>query len=211
METEDCIRARRSIRKYKDKPVDMVKITEILDAGRFAPSAGNIQNWKFIVVRKEEIIKKLAEASFDQDWMEDAPVHIVIAAEPRKAERFYGARGERLYTTQSCSAAIQNMLLTAKDIGLGSCWVGAFDEDKVKRALNMPEDATPQAIITIGYPDERPDLPSRMELEHQVYLDKWWGKGQGDKAKGYKSVAIKEGIDNTKKAIKRVAKRLKKK
>ncbi len=211
MNVEECIKTRRSIRKYKDKSVDSEKINQILDSGKFAPSAGNLQNWKFIVVRKEEIITKLAEASFDQDWMIDAPVHIVIAAEPRKAERYYGARGERLYTIQNCAAAIQNMLLTAKDLGLGSCWVGAFDEEKVIRALNMPEDATPQAIITIGYADERPDMPSRIELEHQVYLDRWWGKGQGYKAKGYKSIAIQEGIDNTKKAIKRVAKRIKKK
>ena len=211
METQECIKTRRSIRKYKDQQVDWDKITQILDAGKFAPSAGNIQNWKFIVVRKEEVIKKLAEASFDQDWMEDAPVHIVIAGEPKKAERFYGARGQRLYTIQTCAAAIENMLLVANDLGLGSCWVGAFDEAKVVRALNMPEDAIPQAILTIGYADEKPDAPSKIELEHQVYLDKWFAKGQGPIAKGFRSVAIQEGIANTKKAIKKIAKKLKNK
>jgi len=211
MEAQECIKTRRSIRKYKDKLVDWDKITQILDAGKLAPSAGNIQNWKFIVVRKEEVRKKLAQAAFDQDWMEDAPVHIVIAGEPQKAERFYGARGQRLYTIQSCAAAVENMLLTATDLGLGSCWVGAFDEAKVKKALNMPEDPIPQAIITIGYSDEKPDMPSKIELEHQVYLDKWWAKGQGYRAKGYRSVAIQESIKNTKKALKRVARKLKKK
>jgi len=210
METQECIKTRRSIRKYKDKPVDWDKITGILDAGKFAPSAGNIQNWKFIVVRKEEVIKKLAQAAFDQDWMEDAPVHIIVAAEPKKAERFYGARGERLYTIQSCAAAVENMLLAANELGLGSCWVGAFDESKVKRALNMPEDAVPQAIITIGYADEKPEMPSKVELEHQIYLDKWWAKGQGYRAKGYKSVAIKDAIEGTKKALKRKFRKLKK-
>ncbi len=210
METQECIKTRRSIRKYKDKPIDWDKITQILDAGKFAPSAGNIQNWKFIVVRKEDIRKKLAQAAFDQDWMEDAPVHIVIVGEPEKAQRFYGTRGERLYTIQSCAAAVENMLLTATDLGLGSCWVGAFDEAKVKRVLNMPEDPIPQAIITIGYPDEKPDAPSKIELEHQVYLDKWFQKGQGYRAKGYRSVAIQEGIENTKNALKRVVKKLKK-
>lgn len=211
METQECIKTRRSIRKYKDKQVDWDKVTQILDAGKFAPSAGNIQNWKFIVVRKEEVIKKLSQAAFDQDWMEDAPVHIVVVGEPKKAERFYGSRGERLYTIQTCAAAIENMLLTANDLGLGSCWVGAFDQAKLKRALNMPEDAIPQAIITIGYPDEHPDSPSKIELEHQVYLDKWFQKGQGYVAKGYSSVAIQESLKNTKKALKRVAKKLKKK
>lgn len=210
MDIEECIRTRRSIRKYKDQPVDWDLITRILDAGKFAPSAGNIQNWKFIVVRKEEVRKKLAKASFDQDWMEQAPVHIVVVAEPDKAERFYGARGERLYTIQNCAAVVQNMLLVANELGLGSCWVGAFDETKVKRILNMPENPVPQAIITIGHKDEEPDMPPRVEIEHTAYMDKWWGKGQGPIAKGYKSVVIKEAIDETKDALKRVARNLKK-
>jgi nitroreductase len=211
MNTEECIKTRRSVRKYKDKQVDWDTITHILDAGKFAPSAGNIQNWKFVVVRSEAVIKKLAQASFDQDWMEDAPVHIIVVGEPEKASRFYGARGERLYTIQSCAAAVENMLLVANELGLGSCWVGAFDESKVKRALNMPEGVTPQAIITIGYAAEKPELPARIELEHQVYMDKWWSKGQGYKAKGYRSVAIEDAIRGTKKALKRAVKKIKKK
>lgn len=211
METQECIKTRRSVRKYKDTPIDWEKIFQILNAGKFAPSAGNIQNWKFIVVRKEEIRKKLAEAAFDQEWMDNAPVHIVVVGEPEKGARFYGARGERLYTIQNCASAVENMLLAANDLGLGSCWVGAFDEAKVKRALNMTEDVIPQAIITIGYADEKPEMPSRVELEHTVYLDRWFQKGQGYNAKGYKSVAIKEAIENTKNALKRVARKLRKK
>jgi nitroreductase len=210
MDIEDCIKTRRSIRKYKDMPVDWDKVSRILDAGKYAPSAGNIQNWKFIVARKEEVRKKLAKASFDQEWMIDAPVHIVIVAEPQKAERFYGARGERLYTIQNCAAVIQNMLLVATELGLGSCWVGAFDETKIKSALNLPEFAIPQAIITIGHKDEDPDMPPRVELENQVYMEKWWGKGVGPRSRGYTSVAIKSSIDDTKKALKKIAKKLKK-
>ncbi len=209
MNVEECIKTRRSIRKYKNKPVDWDRIVTILNAGKFAPSAGNIQNWKFIVVRKEEVRKRLAQAAFDQDWMEDAPVHIVVVGEPGKASRFYGARGERLYTIQSCAAAVENMMLVANELELGSCWVGAFDEGKVKRALNMPEGVVPQAIITIGYADEKPEMPSKVELEHQVYLDKWWAKGQGWRAKGYKSVAIEDTIKNTKDALKRFVRRFK--
>lgn len=209
MNVEECIKTRRSVRKYKDKAVDWDKVTRILDAGKFAPSAGNIQNWKFVVVRKENIRKKLAQAALDQDWMEVAPVHIVVVGEPEKASRFYGARGERLYTIQSCAAAVENMMLVANELELGSCWVGAFDESKVKRALNMPEGVVPQAIITIGYADEKPEMPSKVELEHTVYLDKWWAKGQGWRAKGYKSVAIEDTIKNTKDALKRFVKRFK--
>ena len=210
MDVDTCIRERRSIRKFKDRPLDWEKITRIVDSARFAPSAGNIQNYKLVVIRKDDARQKLASAAFDQDWMLDAPVHIVIMAEPDKAERFYGARGDRLYTVQNCAAAIENMLLTASSLGLASCWVGAFDEEKVKHILNAPDGPEPQAIIVLGYADEKPEMPSRMELEHQVYLDRWGGKGQGDKAKGYKSVAIKESIDNTKKTIKKFVSKIKK-
>jgi nitroreductase len=203
MDVEECIRTRRSIRRYKDNPVDWEKIVRILEGGKFAPSSGNVQNWKFIVVRKDEVRRNLIHAAFDQDWMEDAPVFIVVASEPQKGERLYGARGERLYSVQNCAAATQNMILVANNLGLGSCWVGAFDEEKVREALNMPESAFPQAIITVGYTDEKPQMPSRVELEHTVYLDRWFGKGQGFRAKGYKSVALKETIDNTRDAMKK--------
>ncbi len=209
MEVQECIKTRRSIRKYKNKPVDWDKVVQILDAGKFAPSAGNIQNWKFVVVRKDEIRKKLAKASFDQDWMEDAPVHIVVVGEPEKARRFYGSRGESIYTIQNCAVVVSNMMLVAHELGLGSCWVGAFDENKVKRALFIEDNAVPQAIITIGYAAEVPDMPPRVELEHTVYLDKWFFKGQDLKAKGYKSVVIRDAIEDTKKALQRVAKNLK--
>jgi nitroreductase len=142
--------------------------------------------------------------------MGEAPIYIVIVGEPEKASKFYGVRGESLYTIQSCAAAVENMMLAACDAGLGSCWVGAFDEDKVKSILNMPEDVTVQAILTIGYADEKPEMPPRRELEHTVYLDRWGGKGQGYSARGYASVALKEAIDDAKGALKRVSKNLKK-
>ncbi|MBU0628264.1 MAG: nitroreductase family protein [Nanoarchaeota archaeon] len=208
METLECIRTRRSIRKYKDKDVEWDKVVQILDAGRFAPSAGNIQNWKFVAVREEGVRKKLAQAAFDQQWMEEVPVHIVIAGEPEKADRFYGSRGERLYTIQNCAAVIENMMLAANDLGLGSCWIGAFDEYKVKRAVGIPDDVSVQAILTIGYADEKPEMPSRKALEHIVYLDRWFNKGQGHKARGYKSVVIKDAIEKTKKAVKKIAKKI---
>lgn len=208
MDVRECIKTRRSVRRYKDTPVEWDKIVEILNAGKFAPSAGNLQNWKFIAVRDDTVRKKLAKAAFDQGWMADAPVHIVVVGEPGNAGRFYGERGEKLYTIQNCGAAIENMLLVTNDLGLGSCWVGAFDDHKVKRAVNMPAGNSPQAIITIGYADGKPNYPSRKELEHIAHLDRWGGKGQGFRAKGYTSVAMKDAVDDVKKALKRVGKNL---
>jgi len=132
MDVLECIKTRRSIRKFLDVPVEWEKVTQIVDAARCAPSAGNLQNWKFIVVLNEDKRKSIAEACVHQLWMGKAPVHIIVCAEPERAKRFYGIRGERLYTIQNCGAAIENALLTAHSIGLAACWVGAFDEDMVK-------------------------------------------------------------------------------
>ena len=153
MEVFDCIRTRRSIRKYKVKDVPWDDIVEILQAGKYAPFAGNILNVKFIVVKKEDKRNAISEACAQQYWMQDAPIHIVIVGEPEKAERYYGARGSRLYTIQGAAAAIENMLLTAHYLGLGSCWVGAFDEEEIRRLCNLPEHVNVQVIVTIGYAD----------------------------------------------------------
>src|SRR3989338_1518244 len=106
MNVFECIRTRRSIRKYNDKDVPWDNIVEIMQAGKYAPFAGNIFNCKFIVVKNEDKRRAIAEASVQQYWMADAPVHIVVVGEPEKAERYYGIRGARLYTIQGCAAEI---------------------------------------------------------------------------------------------------------
>lgn len=173
MEVFECISTRRSIRNYLDIPVEWDKIGTILEAGRLAPSSGNIQDWNFIVVQDEEKRKAIAEASLKQHWMSKAPVHIVVCADLKKSERFYGVRGNRLYSIQNCAAAVENMLLTAHSLGLGACWVGAFDENVVSRVLNIPDYARPQAIITIGYSDEKPKEPIRYPLTTVAFLEKY--------------------------------------
>jgi nitroreductase len=167
----DCILTRRSIRRYSDIPVEWDKVGKICEAGKAAPSSGNIQNWKFVVVTKEETRKKVAQACLEQYWMAQAPVHIIVCGEPKKAQQFYGIRGDRLYTVQNCAAATMNMILMAHSLGLGSCWVGAFDEEMLKRALAMPDRARPQSVITIGYSDEKPPMPQEYNLEDVAYLE----------------------------------------
>ena len=164
-------------------PVEWDKIGTILDAGRLAPNSGNIQDYSFIVVQDEGNRKTIAEASLRQYWMSKAPVHIVICADLKKSERFYGIRGERLYSIQNCAAAIENMLLTAHSLGLGACWIGAFDENVVSRVLNIPDYARPQAIITIGYSDEKPKAPQRFPLTTVTFLE-----GYGNRIKDVPSV-----------------------
>ena len=210
MDVFDCIRTRRSVRKYKDKDVPWDSIVEILQAGKYAPFAGNIFNVKFIVVKNEAKRRAIAEASVQQYWMQDAPVHIVVVGEPEKAERYYGTRGVRLYTIQGAAAAIQNMLLTAHSLGLGSCWVGAFDEEEIRRICNLPEHVNVQGIITIGYADENPQAPPKYRIEHVMFFEKWWGRIEGPKTGlGMWSPYIKSAVTRTHKHIKKHVEKLK--
>jgi len=205
----DCIRTRRSIRKYKDKQVPWDNVVEILQAGKYAPFAGNIFNVKFIVVKNEAKRKAIAEASVQQYWMQDAPIHILVIGEPEKAERYYGTRGTRLYTIQGAAAAIENMLLTATSLGLGSCWVGAFDEEEIRRLCNLPEHVNVQGIVTIGYADETPQAPPKHRIEHVMFFEKWYGRIEGPKTGlGYWSPYIQHAVTETHKHIKKHGKKL---
>ncbi len=216
MDVFDCIRARRSIRKYKDKQVPWDNISTIMQAGKYAPSAGNLQNWKFIVVKDDDKRKEVADAALQQFWMEQAPIHIVVVGEPERAERFYGVRGRRLYTIQAIAASIENMLLTAHSLGLGACWVGAFDEDRIRLLLNLPEQVDVHAIITIGYADETPEMPTKYRIEHMMFFEKWWGRLEPPKShvgwtSMYNERMVKEGHKLIKKAGKKIKEKVKEK
>lgn len=172
MDTLTAIATRRTIRKYLEKPVEFEKLGHILDAGRFAPSAGNVQDVKFILVTETAKQQKLAEACTEQYWIGQAPILIIVCSNPEKSERLYGKLGNK-YSLQNGSAAIQNMLLAAQDQGLGSAWIGAFQEEKVKDALGIPENVIVHGIIPVGYPAETPAMPLRMTLEQTVYIEGW--------------------------------------
>ena len=176
METFDCIENRKSIHKFLDVPVEWEKIGNILKAGQQAPSSGNMQDYKFVVVTNKGKIKKIAEAALQQYWIATASVIILVYAQPVPTTRMYGLRGEKLYSIQNSAAAIENMLLAATDQELGGCWVGAFDEAKLNDLIGAPSNARPQALIPIGYPAENPKKPERNPLVDVVYIDSWKGK-----------------------------------
>lgn len=162
----EAIVTRRSIRKYKDIPVTWDQIGTLIECAKTAPSAGNLQNWKFIIVRNEETRKQISEACAQQYWMAKANVHIVVCVLPFKAQQFFGIRGERLYTIQNAAAAAENIIIAATAMGLGSCWVSYFDDNTLRRILSIPDYASPQAVITIGYADEQPPKPVHYTIEH---------------------------------------------
>ncbi|MBI4438437.1 nitroreductase family protein [Candidatus Woesearchaeota archaeon] len=168
----EAIRLRRSIRRYSDLPVEWDKIGTVVDAGRVAPSAGNIQSWRFIVVESHPKRKALAEACLRQYWMEEAPVHILIVMLLKKVREFYGKRAD-FYAVQESAMAAQNMLLAAQVVGLGSCFVSAFDDEKVSEIFSLPADVRPMGIVTLGYPNESPEEPLKYRIENVTFIDRW--------------------------------------
>jgi nitroreductase len=152
----EAIRERRSERHFKPDPVPDDTVRRIVDCGLKAPSAGNMQPWQFLIVKRPELRADLSKAAFGQKFVQDAPVVIVVLADPGRSAGRYGDRGSDLYCIQDTAAAVQNMLLAVVAFGLGACWVGAFDEAAASRALELPEHLRPVAMIPIGYPKERP-------------------------------------------------------
>jgi nitroreductase len=163
--TKDVIEAieeRRSVRRFEETPVPDATIGRLIDSAHLAPSAGNLEPWKFVVIKDDKIKKKLTWAAYGQEFISSAPVCIVVCAEPDRSATRYGQRGAELYCLQDTAAAVQNILLTATAYGLGSCWVGAFDETKVKYCLNLDQRFRPVAVIPIGYPaEEVEEIPRR--------------------------------------------------
>jgi nitroreductase len=180
----DAIKTRRSVRKYLDLPVEFEKVGRVLDAGRMAPSAGNLQDWKFILVVEPENRLAVAEACLQQYWMAQAPVHIVVCAEPKKSERYYGKRGQEVYASLDGAMAAENMLLAAHGQGLGACFVAAMEEPLLRRALKIPEAAIPLGVITLGYSDEKPAMPMKFELHNIIFFEEFGEKAK-DEAETY--------------------------
>lgn len=174
MELNKCLKERRSIRKFLDKELKWENLVKILDAGKYAPSSGNIQNWIFIVIKNKEQKRKLADAC-RQDFVSDANCLIVVCSREDRIAKLYGKRGEK-YSMQNCAAAVQNMLLEAYSLGVGSCWVGAFDDDKVSRIVDLEKDITPQAIVILGYSKEEKREAKRNNLENLVFFEKYGNK-----------------------------------
>jgi len=165
----DAIRNRRSVRAFTTEPVSDAEVEKLIDAARWAPSAGNIQPWEFIVVRGPEIKSGLCKAAGNQNFVEEAPVVIVVCANALRSGQGYGSRGVNLYCLQDTAAATQNMLLAAHALGLAACWVGAFREEEAREVLNLPTGVRPVAIIPIGHPAHRPTARSRRSLNEIIH------------------------------------------
>lgn len=157
----DLIKGRRSVRDFRPDAPPPEKIAGLLDAARWAPSAGNLQPWFIYVVKDQSKRNALSDAALGQAFIARAPVCFVMCGEPERSARIYGERGRSLYCIQDVAAAVQNLLLAAHAGGLGACWVGAFDTKKVQLVLDLPPSRVPLALVPCGYPAGAPERPPR--------------------------------------------------
>ena len=172
MDIYEAIYGRRSVRHYdssRDVPQEVVE--KLLKAAVQAPSAGNLQPWRFWVIRGKSLKEAMAEAAGNQFFVAQASAIVVVCADLEASSWGYGQRGVDLYSIQDTAAAIQNLMLAACAEGLGTCWVGAFHEDKVKRYLKLPPHFRPMAIVPLGYPSqERKKVSKKDPLELTEFL-----------------------------------------
>lgn len=165
----DLAKKRISVRGYAPTPVPEDKLATVLEAGRMAPSAKNSQPYHFIVVKSSEARKALGEA-YPKDWFIHAPVIIAVCVEPSKSwQRVDGKR----YADVDGAIAMDHMTLCAADLGLGTCWIGAFDATKVRKALGIPDGIDPVAMTPLGKPAAAAGAKKRKELKDILHLDKW--------------------------------------
>jgi nitroreductase len=169
MDVFDAIRQRNSVRNYKETEVEEDKLKRILEAARLSPSASNRQDWKFIVVRNKETKKKLAKAAFGQSFIGEAPVVIVACGTEPKAIMSCGQPTH----TVDVSIACAYLILQAYELGLGTCWIGAFKQDEIKKILSIPEHVKVVAITPLGYPNQPPSQKFRKSLDQIVCFEKY--------------------------------------
>jgi nitroreductase len=172
MEVGKCIRERACVREYRQDGISDSDLDYVLESAVQAPSAGNAQDWEFVVVKSAQGRSALAGATeFSQDFIAQAPVIIVVCSNLKRAK--YDSRGRDLYSIQDTAAAAQNMMLAAWDKGLGTCWIGAFREGDVRKALGLPENVRPVAMFPMGYPAGRTRKPGRRNLKEVVHEERF--------------------------------------
>ncbi len=169
MEVRKAIRERRSVRRFLEKEVEDKKVRDIIDAAQWAPSACNKQMWEFVVVRKEDVKRKLADSAKASAFIKNAPVAIYVLYRKDVNSEFQA-------NVQSASAAIQNMLLAAHDIGLGAVWVAdCGNRERVRDILGIPDSLLVVAAVFIGYPAAVPPAPKRRDMKDIMHADSFSG------------------------------------
>jgi nitroreductase len=180
MDVLEAIHQRRSIRDFVDRPVPDEVIWQVIEAGTWAPSAGNMQAWEFVVVKDSQARRKVVDTTdagitaragvTTQEWLMDAPVIVVVCYDVKRMGGRYGQKGRELMTKLDCMGCVENMMLAATDLGLGSCCLIGFEPQALKEALPIPKELTPLLLVAMGYPAYQPQPPYRLPPEDVVRL-----------------------------------------
>lgn len=171
MDVMDVIKARKSVRAFLGKPIEDEKLVTVLEAARLAPSAANLQEWRFVIVREPATRKKLAAVAGGQAFVAEAPVVIVACAETDGQVMRWG--GPPCYQID-VAIALDHMSLAAVDLGLGCCWIGLFDDKKVKEILHIPAEIRVMVLMLLGYPsDPSVNEKIRLSLDRIVKYEHW--------------------------------------
>jgi len=168
MEFFEVVKNRHSVRAFKDKEIEKEKLEKLLYVANSAPSAGNLQAYQIFLVRKSAQKIALANAAYEQDFITQAPVNLIFCAERLRSASKYGKRGAELYSIQDATISAAYVHLAAVDLELGSVIVGAFDEDAVRKILNIPNVLRPIIILPVGYPNEEPEITPRRKINDLV-------------------------------------------
>jgi nitroreductase len=171
MDILKAVKERRSLRDFQKKDIPDPLLDRLAEALIWAPSAGNLQSRKFYFVRQPNTKKKIAAAALNQSFIAEAPLVIVGCSDSRISGK-YGERGVYLYSIQDVALSIMGMMLVAHENGLGSCWVGAFNEADIRKILDMPNHLRPVAIVPVGYPAKIPYPPPRVSIKDAVEVIK---------------------------------------
>ena len=175
MDLDSAINNRFSCRNFIDRKVNITDLNLILEAGVKAPSAGNLQDFRFIIVTEEDKKRQIAEASLKQLWIADAPLLIIVCSDLKNLIRFYEDRAE-YYAVQDTAAAAENILLKATDLGLATNWISVFDENVVRRVLKLPENVKPYIIVPLGYTKEKSRERKRHSIEASTSFNEFGNK-----------------------------------
>lgn len=163
---------RRSYRRFNSKQVPLELVADCLLAASFAPSAGDLQPWEFVIITEPESLRGVVRACEGQDWLAQAPVVVAVLGDGARAETFHGELGVR-WCRDSCVAATQNLLLAAHERGLAGCWVSAFDEDLLLESLDCPGSSLPVALVALGFSDELLIEKAVTPLEQLCHFDSY--------------------------------------
>lgn len=165
------VEERKSVRAFLDRQIEPEKLQHLLQTVNRAPSAGNLQAYEIILVRDPDHKRSLASAAWDQEFLFEAPVVLVFCAHPARSSSKYEARGEHLYSVQDATIACTYAMLAATALGLATVWVGAFEDEGVSAALDLPQGWLPVAMLPVGYaarPSRQTPRRNLADLVHEA-------------------------------------------